>query len=221
VVCLLSMRNRGFTLIELLVVIAIVAVLAGMLMPVVGMVREAAKSTKCLSNLRQIVTAATLWGQEHEDQMMPAKWAWKVEDGHPVTDARYGNSLPSYGEIPAASYRCPAYKGTASVVYGENMTIPWAGTGPGTSGDNIWPWGKGDQYYWDRGNTTRGAVRGSSDKIYFGDSTGDLLAYWNTTLAGGRRHQGRANLAWIDGHASREPGDYASAGPTGTYFNAP
>ncbi|MCK6491248.1 MAG: type II secretion system GspH family protein [Planctomycetes bacterium] len=210
------MRHRGFTLIELLVVITIVAVLAGMLMPVVGMVREAAKSTKCLSNLRQIVTAATLWGQEHEDLMLPAIWATVL----PATHARYGNTLVSY-EIPAPSFLCPAYRGTARVVYGENMTIPWAGGGPGTSGDNIWPWGKGDQYYWDRGNTTRGAVRGPCDKIYFGDSTGDLLAYWNTTLAGGRRHQGRANLAWIDGHASREPGDYASAGPGGTYFNAP
>jgi prepilin-type N-terminal cleavage/methylation domain-containing protein/prepilin-type processing-associated H-X9-DG protein len=47
-------RTRGFTLIELLVVVAIVAILAGMLMPVLGLVREAARSTRCASSLGQV-----------------------------------------------------------------------------------------------------------------------------------------------------------------------
>ena len=49
-----SSRIAAFTLIELLTVIAIIGVLAGIVIPVVGRVQEAARSTKCASNLRQI-----------------------------------------------------------------------------------------------------------------------------------------------------------------------
>jgi prepilin-type N-terminal cleavage/methylation domain-containing protein/prepilin-type processing-associated H-X9-DG protein len=71
------MKRNGFTLIELLVVIAIIAVLAALLFPVFARAREKARQTQCLSNLRQLGTADTLY-LENWDRMFPGS-LWKRE----------------------------------------------------------------------------------------------------------------------------------------------
>lgn len=49
--------NRGFTLIELLTVIAIIAVLAGMLFPAIGMIRDRVRTTATQQRIIQIGNA--------------------------------------------------------------------------------------------------------------------------------------------------------------------
>jgi prepilin-type N-terminal cleavage/methylation domain-containing protein/prepilin-type processing-associated H-X9-DG protein len=64
-------RNPGFTLIELLVVIAIIAILAAILFPVFAQARSKARQAMCLSNMKQVGLAFSMYTQDYDENLCP------------------------------------------------------------------------------------------------------------------------------------------------------
>ncbi|WP_052361608.1 DUF1559 domain-containing protein [Geminisphaera colitermitum] len=90
-------EHSGFTLIELLTVIAIIGILAAIIIPTVGRVRESARAAQCLSNLRQIGMAITACA--YDEKM---RYPFGL-DNRNNADIRWHNFIYAYLAIPKGS----------------------------------------------------------------------------------------------------------------------
>src|SRR5437868_12237246 len=79
-------RSRGFTLTELMAVLAIIAVLSGILFPVMRGAKSAAKRTAAISNLHQCFVAMQLYApEENFVRSLPNKPVLEPYLGHQIT----------------------------------------------------------------------------------------------------------------------------------------
>lgn len=216
-----------FTLLELLVVMAIVAILASLLLPALSSARERARGISCLSNLRQISYASSLYADDHDDYHVPyttAAGAGRVKLGDYWFGVRHSAGFDIrvspllgvyYGNVPRLLVCPSAREGMADLANVEN------GGGYGYNGK--WLGGYDAPFY------RRSSQRQLARTIVFGDcaSSGksETLAYdqarytpymyckvkpdgtiWSTRTSGTMhfRHGRRTHVAWGDGHASAE-----------------
>ena len=103
--------RQAFTLIELLVVISIIALLISILLPALGAARDSARNAQCLSNIKQMTTAAHGFATEHKDYIQTC-----------TTDLEFRNSPENVNRAALAAQE--RYRGPSSDLQGR--VADWA-----------------------------------------------------------------------------------------------
>lgn len=196
---------EGFTLIELLVVIAIIAVLAAILFPVFGQAKASARTTQCLSQVRQLGLAWTMYAADASERACPSytvdeqTWSmtsWDFDPANP--DQGFGGLLMPYtreGRIQ----RCPEFTG-------EGWGRPYTGYAYNASyigGD--WYAGVPEASLSAVGDPTRTALFADAGYGHPVMAQNYLRAPSDPLFRAGTvhfRHRGGATVVWADGHAS-------------------
>jgi prepilin-type processing-associated H-X9-DG protein/prepilin-type N-terminal cleavage/methylation domain-containing protein len=189
----------AFTLVELLATIAIIGVLAALSIVAVQSVRESARNTQCVNNLRQIGVAARLWSGDNKGKIVPV--FNPGDNNNPLSEALWpsllapyvGYKLPLPAIESAEVFICPSIPGRFG--YGYNYT--YLSYIQKTAGIEQWA------LYNEIARPSRTVMIMDSGengwKPYARRPEGSQKDYIVDF-----RHKGSANVLWIDGHVSSE-----------------
>jgi prepilin-type N-terminal cleavage/methylation domain-containing protein/prepilin-type processing-associated H-X9-DG protein len=115
-----SARISGFTLIELLTVIAIIGILAAIIIPTVGKVRDKAKSIDCSNRIRSWAVAANLFAAENKSRYVIVNESGVLwcQIGSPGVTGSGGIYIPYFSKGSIREYgddlmSCPSAEGQA------------------------------------------------------------------------------------------------------------
>lgn len=203
---------RAFTLIELLVVVAIIAILASLLLPSVASVRTSARTTQCLSNLRQLYVGTLVYADDH-DGVLPTSHMQTT--GHADDTFWFGLIGPYLGASRGGSggwrdlrqgsvvWGCPQYRKDPSVLwacgYGMNawMRNPERAS-PALRWTNFLVEGEADNPWGGRFiNFRLDSITHPSSRPLYGDSSG-----WSFPSSAPARHRDRWAVCYADGHVA-------------------
>jgi len=175
--------RRGFTLIELLVVIAIIAILAAILFPVFARAREKARQTSCLSNVKQLALAATMYAQDYDDKL-PFGYNFGVN---------WYDALEPYSKNQQI-LRCPSRQ-TLFPGYG------WNYQGCGYQPGSTWSPPRSGPIY-DGCNRSIYKSPGPAQTVMIADNDiSQSSKRWLYRTTREERHNGGDNYGFVDGHA--------------------
>jgi prepilin-type N-terminal cleavage/methylation domain-containing protein len=82
--------DRAFTLIELMVAVVVIALLAGILLTAIPMIRRQAGKISAVNGLRQIAVASSCYGQDSKGTLPGPLYSWVTLD---YTDNNYNGGL--------------------------------------------------------------------------------------------------------------------------------
>jgi len=116
---------EGFTLVEILVAIAIIALLAGMLLPILGSLTSAARLTKCTGNLAQVYAGFRSYGAYRDGFLPPVGRpdegpVWRMEIG-PLLGSTDALGKDKVFGCPAHPGRTPSYGLSHHWAAGEDL----------------------------------------------------------------------------------------------------
>ena len=191
----------GFTLMELLVTTSIIALLASMLMGSIKMVRDQARSVKCLAGLRQVGIAKEAFALDNESKLVSVRsdeGFWVDVLGPYFDDTSIaGDSSLNKSSIFGS---CPAYANSQRFTYssGWGFSIYPLADEPlpalvnvfSASGQALWGYGTPTIFYLPKITYPTGRIMAA-----------DNLSYWGASdNMGSGRHNSRSNAVYFDGH---------------------